>query len=204
MTENEKNIIIERLKKCKALKVRKVTKKITNTEKVDFNVAQTDAVSSEGIPYSKNEVMQYLLKKGLPLTQENVDLAAKMMNTGYTKENVNYVTEIHHELEDADDETIDRFLNLYIVEKLSALEQSSNNIMEYTVVSINDKHNGSTDIDLLERTLNRYSSEGWRVKQMFTNEIGVNSSSASINGVGFGTNSTVDQIIIVFERVKKQ
>ena len=66
---------------------------------------------------------------------------------------------------------------------------------EYEVREIRDKM-GATDINALTSVLKEMSSKGFRVKQIFTNEIGKNE--FSIGGVGL--NSTVDQVIIVFER----
>lgn len=81
---------------------------------------------------------------------------------------------------------------------------SVNNLYEYCVEKIYDKSTGGTDERLLEDMLNAYAKNGWRVKNMFTNELGVNRSSTSMSYGGFGTssgtNATIDEVVIIFER----
>ena len=67
---------------------------------------------------------------------------------------------------------------------------------EYKVVSLRDAWGGRTNIDALQNTLSLLGRDGWRLVNSFTNELGKNSMSVS----NMGTNSTVDEAILIFER----
>ena len=75
-----------------------------------------------------------------------------------------------------------------------------NNLYEYDVVTITDKSTGAMDIASLQNVLSERGKLGWRLVNSFTNEIGVNSSSFA----GYGTNATIDQTILIFERCIKR
>ena len=81
-----------------------------------------------------------------------------------------------------------------------ALVKSNMQRYEYRIITVNDNIGGGTDISSIEKSIQTYAAEGWRVVTVFTNELGKNA--LSIGGVGI--NSTVDQSIIVFERPVKQ
>ena len=72
-----------------------------------------------------------------------------------------------------------------------------NHEYEYVVQTINDV-GGATNIPLLTSTINQYAEKGYRVKNIFVNELGKNSISVG----GMGVNSTVDQVVVIFERRK--
>lgn len=74
-----------------------------------------------------------------------------------------------------------------------------NDLYEYDVVTAHDSH-GRTDTNNLKKTLIRYSVQGWRLKTAFTNEIGSNMVGGAIVGVGIGSNSTSDEVVLIFER----
>ena len=74
-----------------------------------------------------------------------------------------------------------------------------NDLYEYDVVTVHDSH-GRTDTNSLKKTLIRYSVQGWRLKTAFTNEIGSNMVGGAIVGVGVGSNSTSDEVVLIFER----
>jgi len=71
---------------------------------------------------------------------------------------------------------------------------------EYEVVVIPDRSSGEVDTDQLRRTLSSYASVHWRLHSVFTNECGKNAMSAAVSGIGFGTNATIDQTVLIFER----
>jgi len=52
----------------------------------------------------------------------------------------------------------------------------------------------------LKKALIRYSVQGWRLKTAFANEIGSNMVGGAIVGVGVGSNSTSDEVVLIFER----
>ena len=65
---------------------------------------------------------------------------------------------------------------------------------------IKDTKYGSSDIESLQEILSEHGRDGWRLVNTVTNEVGHNSSSTSFGGMTVGTNSTVDQLILIFER----
>ena len=72
---------------------------------------------------------------------------------------------------------------------------------EYQVLSISDSNSGSVDIyDLAER-LNALGRDGWRLVSSYANELGHNTTP----GTAFtaGSNATIDQNILIFERFIK-
>lgn len=75
-----------------------------------------------------------------------------------------------------------------------------NDLYEYDVVRIKDKPTGETDILAIQSELGRRSREGWRLINSFTNELGVNAASIA----GFGTNATVEETVLIFERCIKR
>lgn len=75
-----------------------------------------------------------------------------------------------------------------------------NDLYEYDVVTIRDNKTGSTDIASLRVELEKRGREGWRLVNTFTNELGVNSSSFA----GYGTNATIDEVVLIFERCIKR
>lgn len=109
----------------------------------------------------------------------------------------------------ADDLSIDDILtimqvvnatsNKKILDKISDL---SNVHKEYKVLEFVDEKSGYINVENIESTLNFYASEGWIVKTITTNEIGINSKGIGISGVSSATNSTIDQIIVILERNK--
>ena len=120
----------------------------------------------------------------------------------------------------------EKHLNEYVTEKRSGLSVSIDKLedvvkenyanidfdsviainpqYEYDVVVIQDKLFGSTNVNELKTTLIKYSLEGWRLVHIFTNEIGKNGAGASSNSIGFGLNSTIDETILIFERMLRK
>lgn len=75
---------------------------------------------------------------------------------------------------------------------------------EYDVAVIHDTCYGSTNINQLKTVLMKYSLEGWRLVHIFTNELGKSASSLTVGSITSGSNSTVDQTILIFERMIKE
>lgn len=68
---------------------------------------------------------------------------------------------------------------------------------EYTVARVLDNRNGSTNQEKLQSALTEYVMEGWKLYSVITNDI----SAISIGGITGSTNATVDEIILIFERM---
>ena len=75
-----------------------------------------------------------------------------------------------------------------------------NPVYEYDVQYVYDKASGAANIEEIQRLLNDYASKRWRLHTIYVNELGKNSSSVSIGGASSGTNATIDQTVLIFER----
>lgn len=157
-------------------------------------------MSSEGISYDKNAVIEYLKQNSLPFTQEYIDMAAKMFksNDGVVVSETKTINEYHSEVDEIGEDEFDEYIKVKELEMLSKIVSNSSNMnfMSYAVESISDKIDGSTDTNALKRCLIEYANKGWRVKTIFTNEIGKD----AVSYGSVGVNSTIDQVVIVFER----
>lgn len=74
---------------------------------------------------------------------------------------------------------------------------------EYKVIDISDSHSGKIETTRLQNIINEYAFAGWKLHTIFTNEIGKNALSIGYGGVKSGTNATIDQVVMVFERCIK-
>ncbi len=175
-----------------------------HTINVDEENDEDFAISSEGVRYSKSAVITYLTEKGYQFTQANIDAAAKILSSQgdalYIPGTTSYVKEVHHTLENSDETEIMQYINFKILDEISKLRDEiiNENIVEYAVETVYDTSSGVTDIQKFNRVLSSYSAEGWKLKCTFTNELGKNSVSVG----GIGVNSTMDQLILIFERPK--
>lgn len=77
---------------------------------------------------------------------------------------------------------------------------SLNDVYEYDLVSITDEPGGRTDIKKLKFEIDSRAAKGWRLAKILSDELGQN----GVRIGGIGVNSTVDQVILIFERrIKK-
>lgn len=67
-----------------------------------------------------------------------------------------------------------------------------------------DEKNGGFSAFKLELVINYYYENGWKLYKIFTNTLGVNSQNTSINGFGVGNNSTIEETVVVFERMDSE
>ena len=77
---------------------------------------------------------------------------------------------------------------------------SLNDLFEYKAVSIIDNSTGSVNIEAVNTILTKYANDGWRLVGSYSGEIGRNSSSSGAYGMSTGTNATIDESILIFER----
>lgn len=93
----------------------------------------------------------------------------------------------------------DEDLRTYIT--LTAMKnEGRNRKMEYAVETVRDRENGGADETALSDVLAMYGEKGWRLKFCFTDEVGVESHSATVAGYTTGTNATINEIVLIFER----
>ena len=93
----------------------------------------------------------------------------------------------------------DEDLRTYIT--LMALKnQRRGRKFEYAVETVRDRDNGGADETALNDVLSMYGEKGWKLKFCFTDEVGVESHSATVAGYTTGTNATINEIVLIFER----
>ncbi|MCM1132671.1 MAG: hypothetical protein NC340_04275 [Ruminococcus flavefaciens] len=173
---------------------------VTETVAVDETNVGT---ASDGTKYDKEMVFEYLNANGYPITQESIDFAAKKLVSDVVERVVKKKV-LHNEVEDItgnlDDyiqfKTLEALLKIHKTQQINHEIQLKSQVMEYAVEMIEDNNTGGTDVNHLNMVLKKYSSEGWNLKQVFTNELGVNSTRVG----NFGTNATIDQVVLIFER----
>jgi hypothetical protein len=173
-------------------------------EKVYNSIEQEQPVKSENTPeVSREMVIDYLVKAGYELTDENFNYAQKMLSNMDTddvektmkKVALSKVTLVNH-LNDFSIEELSSLISLEVLYSLLEIKSKEKAKYNYEVETIKDIR-GQTDVKTLTRVLKQYGRDGYRVVSIFTNELGKNA--MSINGIG--TNSTCDEVIIVFEKV---
>ncbi len=76
--------------------------------------------------------------------------------------------------------------------------------VEYAVETVRDRDNGGADESALNDVLSMYGEKGWQLKFCFTDEVGVESHSATVAGYTTGTNATINEIVLIFERFEEQ
>lgn len=153
-------------------------------------------------------VIEYMQKKGLELTQTNYDWVVKSFQEN-TDENSKFQekltrTKTVNLLSQYSPEELNDIVQLCILRECQNIYKelkASKNEYEYAAVSVVDR-NGRADTSSMNHIMNSYAEKGWRVVSSFTNEIGVNSTSVGIGSIASNVNSTVDEVIIIFERKK--
>lgn len=90
-----------------------------------------------------------------------------------------------------------RFVHYGLIEEET---DSTNMKYEYLVKSFTDEDSGDTDPYILERIINNCARQGWRLKHIYTNELGKNSVGVGIGGIGSQTNATIERTFLIFER----
>lgn len=158
----------------------------------------------------KNTIIEYMKGKEMDLTQENYNLVLKYFQSNANEEGQfcekikNRKTTVNV-LEKFSENEMKDLLQLCLLKELQRLRKSKieETKYEYTVESVQDLNTGATNVRGMIQIMHSYAKEGWRVKSIFTNEIAKSSFAAGVGNFSSGTNSTMDQVIIVFERKSK-
>ena len=88
--------------------------------------------------------------------------------------------------------------------KLTALKaEGHDGYYQYQTVTILDNGSGNVNEYQITNTLNAYALDGWHLKTAYCNEVGRQSSSFGYGGISSGSNSTLDQHILIFEKFIK-
>lgn len=84
------------------------------------------------------------------------------------------------------------------------LEQIRKNAYyEYDYIVVPNLSDGSTNKERIEEVIAIHAMQGWRLITMYSNELGKNSMGVAVAGVGGGTNTTMCEDVMVFERCIK-
>ena len=173
---------------------------------VDDSTEETDVAEIE---IDQKTVIDYLNKSGYKLTQENYDLAEKMLKKMQGQELVRTIKNgalpsmiKYKNVDHLYDLSIEELQSLYNVAILNTLNEIAKKLpdpqnirYDYRIEKVKDS-GGATNITALSQVINRYSSLGYRVISVFTNELGVNSA----NIAGINLNSTADEVVVIFEK----
>ncbi|MBR4555618.1 MAG: hypothetical protein IKO27_08530 [Ruminococcus sp.] len=179
-------------------------------EKISIEEFEKDDEPEE-VTVSKEVVVDYLLKSGYDLTPDNYERAEQMLRSmegtklKSTLKNAGKMDEQRYKtidhLNDLTVEELNSLLNIAVLNALNNISNQLNNINNsatkytYSIERIHDSR-GATNVRHMTEVINRYAANGYRVVSIFTNELGKNVTSVG----GFGVNSTVDEVIIVFEK----
>lgn len=120
------------------------------------------------------------------------------------KKNVNYNMKICSECGFAF-ETVPTIEYEEIAQMYNArLEQYKKNpFYEYDYIVVPNKPDGTTNKERIQEIISSHAMQGWRLITMYSNELGKNSMGVSVAGIGGGTNTTMCEDVMVFERCIK-
>ena len=196
MEQKFRELINKMLLDCNSLKEWNETKTIHKEIHEEVS-ADNIATAPNGTPYKKKELSQYLLDKGLPFTEEYVNMAAKLFPAGDYELDSDEIVK-HNEMENVSDEDLNTFVMAKLLEQLTKFRTDflKKNFYDYRVEIVTDDSSGGTNLGALTRVLERYSDEGWSLKQVFVNELGTDSHTVGM----INYNSTIDQVVLIFER----
>lgn len=121
-----------------------------------------------------------------------VDSDVAHFNNPDTFDKINSITTTRQEKKQ-----LKRFVHYGLIEEET---DSTNMKYEYLVKSFTDEDSGDTDPYILERIINNYARQGWRLKHIYTNELGKNSVGVGVGGIGSQTNATIERTFLIFER----
>lgn len=194
------------LRRYKLLEIKRETNLTTEEEDLGADLDETNiGVASDGTRYYRQLVYQYLTENGYRTSQEYIDIAAKKFQVGETDGKIqieHWETTEHTEVENLPPEQLSEFMQLKTLEAVLGIREllMDSQFKEYSVDIVCDTNGGGTNVDALVRSLKRHEKLGYTLKQMITNELGENSYSVSVGGYSSGTNSTMDQIVLIYER----
>ena len=73
---------------------------------------------------------------------------------------------------------------------------SFNEFYEYDVVTVINENHGTIDKEKMMSILSEHAKNGWKLHTIYSNELGKN----ALRILGFGTNSTACEDVLIFER----
>lgn len=171
-------------------------------EKVQVEENPDKKYTEEVIKVEKELIIDYLMKSGYELNEENYARAEQMLSSMQSEElketitnagkslTINYKTVNH--LNDLSVDELNSLLNVALLNALNSInDKISKRIASYEYVTeiVNDTmFSGKTNTFKLNQVIKEYSSKGYRIAHIFTN---------SYNDV---LAANKDQIVILFEK----
>lgn len=175
-------------------------------EEIEIEDEGNNVYSTGEIILTREIIIDFLTKSGYEINQNNFDMAKQLLESmdsqtlrntlvNVTKSMAKKYKTVNH-LDDMTENELNTVLNVALLNTIKKnINYQKSLKYEYAVEAIKDI-NGKTDLVTLKKVLDIYSNKGYRVVNIFTNEVGKNS--RILGNVEF--NSTADQIVIVFEK----
>ncbi len=174
-------------------------------EKVESE--RTILIDSSNKEVTREDIINFLKETGTPVTQENYDYAKSLIEkkrmNGESDSGLSLTKKelkLESMLGEYSSDEINNVINYSILKRLEALESMMKQLTVqkkyiYEIAKVTDI-SGCADLKGIQEVINKYSEKGFRIKAIFTDEIGVN----RLSTVSVGMNSTKDQVIIIFEK----
>ncbi len=175
-------------------------------EEIEIEDEGNNVYSTGEIILTREIIIDFLTKSGYEINQNNFDMAKQLLESmdsqtlrntlvNVTKSMAKKYKTVNH-LDDMTENELNTVLNVALLNTIKKnINYQKSLKYEYAVEAIKDI-NGKTDLVTLKKVLDIYSNKGYRVVNIFTNEVGKNS--RILGNVEF--NSTADQIVIIFEK----
>ena len=203
MTEDIKNRIIDLLKQNDH---HLYTENIETTEEIFDDSNEEDVgITDKGIKYHKKALIDFLINNRYPLEESYISYYAERfsLDESGTFKKKHTRTVLTDQLDNITDVDLEDYINYVILKNSEAIRKSVKNIerlmsapKQYDVYILHDRFNGALDTDSLQQVLTAYAKDGWTLKFVFTNSLGVNAFSVSHIGV----NASVEDTILIFEK----
>lgn len=135
---------------------------------------------------------------------ENSETGKLLKKCPVCKKNVNYDTAICSDCGFAFDIVdVIEYQEIAKIFNARLAQIKKNPYYEYDYVVVPNLSDGSTNKERIEEVITSHAMQGWRLITMYSNELGRNSMGVAVVGVGGGTNTTMCEDVMVFERCIK-
>lgn len=158
-------------------------------------------VTKDGLYYDKEKVLKYMSDNYYEFTEDNLEFIARKFlveNDKVVKEEK--ITVDSNLLETFGDDDIQIYMEFNLLKEIIKANKNKEKTKQYKIEIIRDNFTGSVDIYSLSEIINTYSNKGWTLAHIFSNELGKEGASIGIGGVVGGTNATIDEIVLIFEK----
>lgn len=135
-----------------------------------------------------------LFQKALSIHSEYIEVKNKI------EEKKNKAEEEAKKLQQEKIKQADSVLNRYYAACKAQKNDNPEYLYEYEMVKIANLSNGESDMSSINRELAIHAANGWRLHTIYSNELGKNASSVGADGLSSGTNSTICEDILIFEK----